>query len=94
MEMLSSASDRAKLFPENFLRTLILMTLDFSLTVFYYRTNLKVHVSVTPKIIKKVITNHDSQKASGLYCIPVELFKNPQPEDSFILVELFNMYQK
>ena len=43
-----------------------------SLPVFPSRTNLKLHnISVTPKMVKKVITNLDSSKASGPDCIPV-----------------------
>ena len=43
-----------------------------SLNVFPSRTNLKLHnISVTPKMVKKVITNFDSSKASGADCIPV-----------------------
>ena len=39
------------------------------LPVFSSRTNLKLHdISVTPKIVKNVITNLDSSKASGPDC--------------------------
>ena len=63
-----------------------------SLPVFPSRTNLKLHnISVTPKLVKKVITNHDSSKASGSDCIPVVVLKNCEPELSDILAELFNM---
>ena len=52
-----------------------------SLTVFLSRTNLKLHkISVTPKMVKKVITNLDSSKASGPDCIPVVVLKNCEPE--------------
>ena len=38
-----------------------------SLPVFPSRTNLKLrNISITPKKVKKVITNLDSSKASGL----------------------------
>ena len=36
------------------------------------RTNMKLHISVTPKMTKKVITNFDSPKASGPVCIIVK----------------------
>ena len=62
-----------------------------SLTVFPSRTTLKLHISVTLKMIKKVITNVDSSKASGPGCIPVVVLKNCEPELSYILAELFNM---
>ena len=48
-----------------------------SLTVFPSRTNLKLHISITPKkVFKKVITNLDSSKPSGPDCIPVVVLKN------------------
>ena len=61
-----------------------------SLPVFLSRTNLKLHnISVTPKMVKKVITNLDLSKASGLDCIPVVVLKNCEPELSYVLAELF-----
>ena len=87
-EVLSSASDKAKLFAENFSKN---SNLDDSLPVFPYRTNLKLHnISVTPKMVKKVITNLDLSKAFGPDCIPVVFLKNFEPELSYILAELFN----
>ena len=41
-------------------------------------------------MVKKVITNLDSSKASRLDCIPVVVLKNCEPELSYILSELFN----
>ena len=65
--------------------------LGISLPVFSSRTNLKLHnISVTPKMIEKVITNLDLSKASGPDCIPVVVLKNCQPELSHILAEFFN----
>ena len=62
-----------------------------SLPVFSSRTNLKLHyISVTPKMVKKVIRNVDSIKASGPDCIPVMVLKNCEPLLSYILAELFN----
>ena len=53
-----------------FLRTLILMA-QVSLR-FPSRTNLKLHnISVTPKMVKNVMTNLNSSKVSGPDCIPV-----------------------
>ena len=60
---------------KTFLRTLILMTL-VSLPVFPSRTNLKLHIFITQKMVKKVITNLDSSKTSGLDCILVVILKN------------------
>ena len=84
--MLSSASDKAKLFAENFSRNSNLDDLGISLP----RTNSKLHnISVTPKMVKKVITNLDLSKASGPDCIPVVVLKNCERECSYILTELF-----
>ena len=56
--MLSSASDKAKLFAESFSKNSNLDDLDISLYVFPSRTNLKMHnISVTFKTVKKVIIN-------------------------------------
>ena len=41
-------------------------------------------------MVKKVITNLDSSKASGPDCILVVVLKNCEPELSYILAELFN----
>ena len=92
-EVLSSASDKAKLFTENFSKN---SNLDdsFSLTVFSSKTNLKLHISVNPKMVKKVITNLNSSKTSGPDCIPVVVLKYYEAESSNMLPELFNMCLK
>ena len=91
LEVLSSASDKAKLFAENFSKNSDLDDSGISLPVFPSRTNLKLHnISVTPKMVKKVITNLDLSKASGPVCIPVVVLKNCEPELSYILAELFS----
>ena len=78
LEVLSS--EKAKLFAKN---------------VSKKSFNLKLHnISITPKMIKKVITNLDSSKASGPDCIPVVVLKNCEPELSYILAQLFNMCLK
>ena len=75
--MLSSASDKAKLFAENFSLNSNLDDSGVSLPVFPSRTKMKLHdISVTPKMVKMVITNLDSSKASGPDCIPVVVLKN------------------
>ena len=90
-EVLSSVYDKAKLFAENFSETSNLDDSGISLPVFPSRTNLKLHnISVTPKMVKKVIMNLDLSKASGPDCIPVVVLKNCEPELSYILAELFN----
>ena len=74
--MLSSASDKAKLFPEKFSLNSNLDDSGVSLPVFPSRTNLKLHISVTPKMVRKVVMNLDLSKASGPDCIPVVVLKN------------------
>ena len=81
--MLSSASDKGKLFPENFSMNSNIGDSSISLPVFPSRTNLKLHnISVTPKIVRKVVMNLDLSKASGPDCIPVVVLKNCEPERS------------
>ena len=65
-EVLSFASDKAKLFAKNFSKNSNLDDSGISLPVFPSSTNLKLHnISITHKMVKKVITNLDSSKASG-----------------------------
>ena len=45
-------------------------------------------------MIKRIMTDLDSSKASGPDCIPVVVLKNWEPELSYILAELFNMCVK
>ena len=55
------------------------------------RNNLKSHnISLTPKVVKKVIIIFELSKASGPDCIPVVVLKNCEPELSYILAELFS----
>ena len=89
--MLPSASDKGKLFAKNFSKNSDLDDSGISLPVFPSRTNLKLHnISITLKMVNKVITNLDSSKASGPDCIPVVVLKNCEPELSYILAKLFN----
>ena len=90
-EVLSSASDKAKLFAKNFSKDSNLDDSGISLPVFPSRINLKLHnISITPKMVKKVIKKLDSSKASGLDCIPVVVLMNCEPELSYIPAKLFN----
>ena len=90
-EVLSSASDKAKFFAENVSVNSSLDDSGISLPVFPSRTNLKLHtISVTPKMVRKVVMNLDLSKASGPNCIPVVVLKNCEPELFYILAELFN----
>ena len=87
-EVLSTA---AKLFAENFSKNSNLDDSGISLPTFPSRTNLKLHnISISPKMVKKVIMNLDSSKASGPDFIPVVVLKNYEPELSCILAEIFN----
>ena len=93
--MLSSLSDKAKLFAENFSKNSNLDDSGISLLVFGSRNNLRMHnISVTPKMVKKVMTNLDLSKTSGPHHIPVVVLKNCEPKLSYILAELFNMCLK
>ena len=79
-EVLSSASDKAKLFAENFSMKSNLDNSGISLPVFPTRTNLKLqNISLTPKMVRKVVMNIDLSKASGRDCIPVVVLKNCEP---------------
>ena len=72
-EVLNCASDKAKLFAENFSKNSNLDDSGISLPVFPSRTNLKLHnISVFPKMVKKVVMNLESQ--------PVVVLKNCEPE--------------
>ena len=93
--MLSSASEKAKLFAENFSKNSNLDDSGISLPVFISTTNLKLHnISVTFKMVKKmvimVIMNLDLSKASGPDFIPNVVLKNCKPGLSYILGELFS----
>ena len=79
------------MFAKNFSKNSNLDDLGISLPVFPSRTNLNLYnISVTLKMVKKVITNLDSSKASGPDYIPVVVLKNCEPEHLYILAELFN----
>ena len=93
--MLSSVSDKAKLFAKTCSKNSNLAGSGISLPVFPSGTYLKLHnISVSPKMVKKVITKCDSSKASGLVCILVAVRKNCEPELSYLLAELFNICLK
>ena len=80
-EVLSSASDKAKLFAESFSKNSNLDDSGISLPVFPFGANLKLHnISLSPKMVKKVIMNLDLSKAPSPDCIPVAVVKNCEPE--------------
>ena len=79
--MLSSASDKAKLFAEKFPKNFNLDDSSISLLVFPSRTDLKLHnISVTTKMVKKVIMNLGLSKASGPDSIPAVVLENCDPK--------------
>ena len=89
--MLSSASDKAKLFAKNFSKNSNLDDSVISLPIFPSITNFKLHnISVTSKMVKKVTMNLDLSKASRPDCIPVVVLKNCGPKISYILAKLCN----
>ena len=90
-ELLSSASDKAKLFAENFSKNSSLIDSGISLPVFPSRTNLKLHnISVTRKMFEKVILNYDLSNTSGPDFLPMVVLKNCEPERSYVLAAFFN----
>ena len=83
-EVLSPASDKAKLFAENISKNSNLDGSFISLSVVPSRTNLKLHIiPVTPKMVEKLIMSLDLSKAFGRYCISVVVLTNCQPELSY-----------
>ena len=85
------ASDKIKLFADNISEDSNIDDSGISLPVFPSKTHLKLHnISVTPKMVKKVIMSLDLSKASGPDFIPVAVPKNCESELSYILAELFN----
>ena len=77
LEVMSSASGKAKLFAENFSKKSNLDGSGISLPAFPSRTNLKLHInSVIPTMVNKVITNLNLSKACDPNCIPVVVLEN------------------
>ena len=80
-DVLSSASDKAKLLAEHFSKNSNFDDSGISLPVFPSRTNLKLYnIFVTPKMVKKVITNLHLSKVFGRDFISVMVLKNCEPE--------------
>ena len=76
-EVLPFACDKAKLFAEKFSVNSNLHDSGISLHAFLSRSNLKLHnISLTPKMVRKVVMNLDLSKATGSDCIPVVVLKN------------------
>ena len=62
--------------------------------VFPSGTNLKLHIFLTLKLVKKLIAILDSSDVSAPDSISVVVLKNCEPELSYILAELSNMRLK
>ena len=87
--MLSSASDKERLFAENFSKNSNLNDSGISLPVFLSRTNLKLYnISVNPKMVKRVTMSLDLPQMSSPDCILVVVLKDCEPELSYIQAEL------
>ena len=72
-----------------------LMTQIVLYLFFPSKINLKLHnITVTPTLVKKIIIDLQSSKASGPYRIPVVVLKNSEPELSYISADIFNMCLK
>ena len=74
------------MFAENFSKNSDLHDSGISLPVFLSRTNWKLYnISVTTRMVKKVIKNLDLSEASGPDFVPLVVLKNCKPELSYIL---------
>ena len=84
--MLSSASDKPKSYPANFLKSPNRDDSCISLPAFPSRTNLKIHnIHVIPNFVKNVIINIDLSKASGCDYIPEVCLRKYETKLSHIL---------
>ena len=52
------------------------------------------NIHVTPKLVKRAITNLDLSKVSGRDCVLVVVLKNFEAQLSYILAEIFNICLK
>ena len=82
--MLFSVSDEAKLCTINFSKSSNLEDSGICLLFFLSRTNLKLHISVTPKLVKNVKTNVDFSKGLSPDYIPVVLYVRETSKQQFI----------
>ena len=63
---------------------------DFALEL-NMNAHIKLHnISVTPKMVKKILMDLDLSDVSGPSCIPVVVLKNCEPKLSYVLAELFS----
>ena len=77
---------------ESFCKNFHLDDSGISLPAFPARIKLKMHnISITLKLIEKVIINLDLSKGSGTLYIPLVVRRKYESELSYILAELFSM---
>ena len=89
------ASNKAKLFAKRFSKISDLEDSSISLPAFPSSAILKLqNISVTPKMVKKVLMNLDLSKTYIPDCIPVVVLENCEFEFSYTLAEHFNMCLK
>ena len=69
-EVLASAPDKAKFLAKNFSKNSNLDNTDTYLPALSSINYLKLHIYVTPNLVKKVITSSDLSKVSSPDCIP------------------------
>ena len=70
---------------------ILLLSLPFLIRQENMNAHIKLHnISVTPKMVKKILMDLDLSDASGLDCIPVVVLKNCKPKLPYILPELFS----
>ena len=78
--MLSTTFDKAKLLAKNFSKNSNLDDFGISLPVFPSRTNLKLHIFVTPKMVRKAVMSLDLSKASGPDFVTAVVLQNCESE--------------
>ena len=94
-EVLTFASEKAKLFAELFSKSSNLDDSGHALPAFSHRTDITLSNMVfTLKMVKKAISDLDSSKASSPDGIPVVVLKSGEPKVSLILSDLFNLCLK
>ena len=92
--MLSSSSVKSKFYAKTFSKNFNLGDSSISLSAFSSRTNLKMNISIIPKLVKKGKTNLNSSKMCCFDCIPAVVLKKCKSELSYVLAKLFNIYLK
>ena len=95
--ILSSAADKARFCAISFSRDSNFDDAGIFLPTFpstYLNLSELHNLPVTPKMVKNVITDLSHFNVTCPDCIPVTVLKNWEPDFSYILVVLFNMFMK